>query len=91
MTRLNATYKKFYGFGLSSKLFYKPTVRALDKQNIFFPMDIEKDKSNKLVMNYFSQYDAETKGKLGLRIKAKNASAKPSKLGGTAKLLLHKL
>jgi hypothetical protein len=63
----------FYGFALSSKLFYKPTVRALDKENIFFPMDIGKTDSNKRLMQYFSKYVVETKGKFGLKIVPKNA------------------
>ena len=63
----------FYNFGLSSKLFHKPTVRTLDKENIFFPMDIGKNESNKKLMQYISKYDEETKAKFGLKIVARKA------------------
>jgi len=64
---------KFYGFGLNSKLFHRPTIHALDKENIYFPMDIGKDDSNKRLMKWISCYDEQTKGKFGLKIVSKSS------------------
>ena len=48
----NSDLNKFYSFGLSSKLFYKPTLHVLDKKNIYFPMDMSKIETNKVMMKY---------------------------------------
>ena len=65
---------KFYGFGLSSKLFYKPTLHVLHRENLFFPIDIGKNESNMTLMKYLSKYDDEEKEKFGIRLVFKNSS-----------------
>ena len=71
---------KFYAFGLSSNLFHVPMVRTLDKENIYFPLDIGKDASNKNLMNIISMYDDETKAKFGLKFVAKDPKNLEEKL-----------
>ena len=73
LSKDTSSLNKFYGFGLSSKLFHRPTIRALDKENIYFPMDIGKDASNMTLMKYISCYDEDIKGKFGLKIVSKNS------------------
>ena len=70
----NADLNKFYSFGLSSKLFYKPTVHVLDQNNIYFPMDMSKYQTNKMMMKYMSLYDDAAKEKIGIRLLTKKGS-----------------
>ena len=68
LAKNNADLVQFYGFGLSSKLFYRPTIHALDREKIFFPLDIVTNDSNKRIMKYISKYDDVSRDKLGIRI-----------------------
>ena len=75
---------KFFGFGLSSKLFYKSTLHVLDQHDIYFPMDMgqsAKSKSNLTMMRYMAQYDSVSKGKFGLRFVTKRRAPEPSHSG----------
>ena len=80
LSKDTADLNKFYGFGLSSKLFHRPTIHALDKKDIYFPMDIGKDESNKRLMKYISSYDQQTKGKFGLKIVSKSSKSLDKKV-----------
>ena len=64
---------KFFAFGLSSKLFYKSTIHILDKNDVYFPIDMNnaKTKSNRTMMKYISLYDDVSKGKFGLKFLTK--------------------
>ena len=75
---------KFFGFGLSSKLFYKSTLHVLDQHDIYFPMDMgqsAKSKSNVTMMRYMAQYDSVSKGKFGPRFVTKRRAPEPSHSG----------
>ena len=71
---------KFFAFGLSSKLFYKSTIHILDKNDVYFPIDMNnaKTKSNKRMMKYISLYDDVSKGKFGLKFLTKKKQLVPS-------------
>ena len=70
---------KFFAFGLSSKLFYKSTIHILDKNDVYFPIDMNnvKTKSNVTMMKYMSLYDDVSKGKFGLKFVTKKIDSKP--------------
>ena len=70
---------KFFAFGLSSKLFYKSTIHVLDKNNVYFPIDMNntKTKSNITMMKYISLYDDVSRGKFGLKFITKKRNPEP--------------
>ena len=70
---------KFFAFGLSSKLFYKSTIHVLDKNDVYFPIDMNniKTKSNITMMKYMSLYDDVSKGKFGLKFLTRKREREP--------------
>jgi hypothetical protein len=69
----------FFAFGLSSKLFHKPTIHVLDKNDVYFPIDMNniKTKSNVTMMKYMALYDEVSKGKFGLKFLTKQREIEP--------------
>ena len=73
----------FFAFGLSSKLFHKPTINTLHSLDIYFPIDMNniKTKSNVTMMKYMALYDEVTKGKFGLKFLTKQREIEPQHNG----------